>query len=103
LEGGLRFCDDGISAIPSGRPGFEKALSTLKSGDTLVLWKMDRAFRWLRHALDVLEEFQTSGIDFLVLTEGIDTTMPMGPCFFQIRNAFSELERCLSPSERRRV
>ena len=89
------FCDDGISAIASSRPGFEKALSTLNSGDTLVLWKMDRAFRSLRHALDVLEEFETSGIDFLVLTEGIDTTTPMGRCFFQIRNAFSELERSL--------
>jgi len=86
------FRDDGISAIARKRPGFEKALCSLQSGDTLVLWKMDRAFRSLRHALDVLEEFETRGIDFLVLTEGIDTTTPMGRCFFQIRNAFSELE-----------
>jgi len=89
------FRDNGISAIAKKRPGFEKALRSLKSGDTLVLWKMDRAFRSLRHALDVLEEFETRRIDFLVLTEGIDTTTPMGRCFFQIRNAFSELERSL--------
>lgn len=89
------FRDDGISAIAKKRPGFEKALGSLQSGDTLVLWKMDRAFRSLRHALDVLEQFETRGIDFLVLTEGIDTTTPMGRCFFQIRNAFSELERSL--------
>lgn len=89
------FSDDGISAIAHSRPGFEKALRRLKRGDTLVLWKMDRAFRSLRHALDVFENFEERGIEFLVLTEGIDTTTPMGRCFFQIRNAFAELERSL--------
>lgn len=89
------FSDDGISAIARSRPGFDKALHHLKRGDTLVLWKMDRAFRSLRHALDVFESFEERGIEFLVLTEGIDTTTPMGRCFFQIRNAFAELERSL--------
>ncbi|MEL7197909.1 MAG: recombinase family protein [Pseudomonadota bacterium] len=89
------FSDDGISAITKSRPGFEQACENLKAGDTLVLWKMDRAFRSLRHALDLLEKFDREGIDFLVLTEGIDTTTPMGRCFFQIRNAFAELERSL--------
>ncbi|NCN84207.1 MAG: recombinase family protein [Sphingomonadales bacterium] len=56
---------------------------------------MDRAFRSLRHALDVLERFEKQGVHFLVLTEGIDTTTPMGRCFYQIRNAFAELERSL--------
>ncbi|NCO49578.1 MAG: recombinase family protein, partial [Sphingomonadales bacterium] len=73
----------------SSKPG------TLQAGDTLVLWKMDRAFRSLRHALDVLERFEKQGVHFLVLTEGIDTTTPMGRCFYQIRNAFAELERSL--------
>ena len=89
------FTDKGISAIAKSRPGFDKALSFLGNGDSLVLWKMDRAFRSLRHALDVLDHFERDGIDFLVLTEGIDTTTPMGRCFFQIRNAFGELERNL--------
>ncbi|MEP2987374.1 MAG: recombinase family protein [Parasphingorhabdus sp.] len=89
------FTDRGISAIAKSRPGFDTALSMLGKGDSLVLWKMDRAFRSLRHALDVLDQFERNGIDFLVLTEGIDTTTPMGRCFFQIRNAFGELERNL--------
>ncbi|PHR21904.1 MAG: hypothetical protein COA41_00435 [Sphingopyxis sp.] len=89
------FTDKGISAIARSRPGFEEALDRLKAGDTLVLWKMDRAFRSLRHALDVLERFEKEGVHFLVLTEGIDTTTPMGRCFYQIRNAFAELERSL--------
>ncbi|MEM6496914.1 MAG: recombinase family protein [Pseudomonadota bacterium] len=89
------FTDTGVSAIAKKRPGFEKALASLKREDSLVLWKMDRAFRSLRHALDTLEVFENDGIDFLVLTEGIDTSTAMGRCFFQIRNAFSELERNL--------
>ena len=89
------FTDKGVSAIAISRPGFDNALSVLEKGDSLVLWKMDRAFRSLRHALDVLDNFERDRIDFLVLTEGIDTTTPMGRCFFQIRNAFGELERNL--------
>jgi len=89
------FVDDGISALAKTRPGFTKALANLGNGDSLVLWKMDRAFRSLRHALDVLDHFETAGIDFVDLTEGIDTSTPMGRCFYQIRNAFGELERNL--------
>ena len=89
------YRDDGVSAIAKKRPGFEEALRTLKTGDQLYLYRLDRAFRSLRHALDVLEDFEARGIDFVVISEGIDTTTPMGRCFFQIRNAFSELERSL--------
>ncbi|MEM7778756.1 MAG: recombinase family protein [Pseudomonadota bacterium] len=89
------FRDDGVSAIAKKRPGFEAALKALNRGDQLCLYRLDRAFRSLRHALDVLEDFEKRGIDFVVLSEGIDTTTPMGRCFFQIRNAFSELERSL--------
>lgn len=89
------FRDHGVSAVAKSRPGFEKALKALKPGSTLVIWKMDRAFRSLKHALDMLERFEREEIDFLVLTEGIDTTTPFGRCIYQVRNAFAELERNL--------
>lgn len=89
------ICDEGISAAHLSRPGFDQVLNLLQPGDTLVVWKMDRAFRSLRHALDVLEHLEQHDIDFTVLTEGIDTSTPMGKCFYQIRNAFAELERNL--------
>lgn len=89
------FSDYGISALAKRRDGFEQALETLHPGDTFVIWKMDRAFRSLRHALEVFDLFEETGIEFHVLTEGIDTTTPMGKCFFAIRNAFAELERNL--------
>jgi DNA invertase Pin-like site-specific DNA recombinase len=87
--------DNGLSAVSARRPGFEAALATLNRGDVLVIWKMDRAFRSLRHALDVLEMFEKKDIQFCSLTDQIDTTTPMGKCMYQIRNAFAELERNL--------
>jgi len=89
------FSDHGVSALAKRRRGFDQALGALQSGDTFVIWKMDRAFRSLRHALEVFDHFEAAGIEFHVLTEGIDTTTPMGKCFYQIRNAFAELERNL--------
>jgi len=89
------FTDQGISAVAKHRKGFEDALEFLQGGDVIVIWKMDRAFRSLRHALDVLEEFETKNIEFKSLTDQIDTTTPMGKCMYQIRNAFAELERNL--------
>lgn len=89
------FEDDGISAVARVRPGFKLATDMLCPGDTFVVWKMDRAFRSLRHALDMLEAFEKRGIEFRSLTDQIDTTTPMGKCMYQIRNAFAELERNL--------
>jgi len=89
------FEDRGISAVGVPRPGFEAALDALGPGDVFVIWKMDRAFRSLRHALDILEQFERRGIEFLSLTDQLDTTTPMGKCMYQIRNAFAELERSL--------
>jgi DNA invertase Pin-like site-specific DNA recombinase len=89
------FKDQGVSATAKWRPGFEQALSSLQAGDVFVVWKMDRAFRSLKNALNVLEEFENRGIEFRCLTEDIDTTTAMGKCMYQIRHAFSELERNL--------
>ena len=87
------FEDDGVSAIAQSRPGFEKALIALKPGSKFVVWKMDRAFRSLRHALDTLEEFQNIGVELVCLSEPIDTSTPLGKAMYQMRNVFSELER----------
>lgn len=89
------FEDHGVSATAKRRPGFEQALASLQAGDIFVVWKMDRAFRSLKNALDILEEFENRAIEFRCLTEDIDTTTPMGKCMYQIRHAFSELERNL--------
>jgi len=84
-----------VSATAKQRPGFEQALSSLRAGDVFVVWKMDRAFRSLKNALDILEEFENRAVAFRCLTENIDTSTAMGKCMYQIRHAFSELERNL--------
>lgn len=89
------YKDEGISAVAQDRPAFAAALATLQPGDTLVIWKMDRAFRSLFEALRVLEELERRGVSFHSLTDAIDTATPVGRFVYQIRNAFSELERAL--------
>lgn len=89
------FQDLGVSAVAKKRAGFDAMLDQLGNGDTVIIWKLDRAFRSLRQALDVLEVFEQRGIEFRSLTDQIDTTTPMGKCMYQVRNAFAELERSL--------
>lgn len=89
------FEDDGVSATQRDRPGFGAAMSILSRGDTLVVWKMDRAFRSVLHAASTLEEFSLHGIALHCLTENIDTSTAMGRCMYHVRNAFSEWERDL--------
>lgn len=67
----------------------------LAAGDTLVIWKMDRAFRSVLHAASTLEEFSLHGLTLKCLTEHIDTKTAMGRCMYHVRNAFAEWERDL--------
>ena len=91
------YTDPGVSAVARHRPGFDSALSALRPGSTLVVWKLDRAFRSLRQAVETMELFQQSNanISFRSLTEHIDTSTPFGQAMYQIQNVFSELERKL--------
>lgn len=89
------YCDEGLSAVAPDRPHFRAALAKLGAGDSLVIWKMDRAFRSLLDALSVLEELERRQILFHSLTDAIDTGTPIGRFAYQITNAFAELERAL--------
>ena len=86
------FEDLGVSATARRRPGFEQALTALNAGDVLVIWKMDRAFRSVRGAAKLLDDFEARDIRFKCLTEPIDTTTSAGRCMYHVRNAFSEME-----------
>ena len=89
------YRDEGVSAVARERPQFTAALAELKADDTLVIWKMDRAFRSLLSALQVLDALDARGVHFHSLTEAMDTATPMGRFAYQITNAFAELERAL--------
>lgn len=89
------YSDDGVSAVAPERPQFRAALAALEPGDTLIIWKMDRAFRSLWDALEVLAALEARNVEFQSLTDTIDTTTPMGRFAYQITNAFAELERAI--------
>src|SRR3954447_6780538 len=64
---------DRVSGTKASRPGLSEALSHLRAGDTLVVWRLDRLGRSLRHLIDTVTGLQERGIGFKSLQESIDT------------------------------
>ena len=85
--------DDMVSGTKARRPGLEKALSHLRRGDTLVVWRLDRLGRSLRHLIDTVTELQDKGIEFKSLQESIDSSTSGGKLVFHIFGALAEFER----------
>ncbi len=69
-------------------------LEQLRSGDTVVVWKLDRLSRSLKDLLMILEKIEGAGATFLSLTESIDTSTA-GRMMMQIVGSFSEFERAM--------
>ena len=84
---------DTVSGTKAKRLGLEQALSHLRAGDTLVVWRLDRLGRSLRHLIDTVTDLQEGGIGFKSLTESIDTTTSGGKLVFHIFGALAEFER----------
>jgi DNA invertase Pin-like site-specific DNA recombinase len=89
------FADEGFSGSASKRPALDKALATLKPGDVLTVWKLDRLGRSLSHLIQIAEDLGKRGIGFRSLSEAIDTTTPQGVLIFNIMGALAQFERSL--------
>ena len=90
-------CEEIYTDIASGaktaRPGLFEALSHLRNGDTLVVWKLDRLGRSLAHLIQTVKELSDKEIGFKSLQENIDTTTSGGQLIFHIFGALAEFER----------
>jgi DNA invertase Pin-like site-specific DNA recombinase len=86
---------DKITGSKAERKGLYEALTYLRPGDTLVVWKLDRAGRSLPHLIELLKGLKERGIEFVSLTEQIDTTTPGGKLIFHMMGALAEFERDL--------
>jgi DNA invertase Pin-like site-specific DNA recombinase len=86
---------DKITGSKAERKGLDEALAYMRPGDTFVVWKLDRAGRSLTHLIELLKGLQERGIEFISLTEQIDTTTPGGKLIFHLMGALAEFERDL--------
>ncbi|TVM12618.1 transposon DNA-invertase, partial [Oceanidesulfovibrio indonesiensis] len=77
----------------AARPGLDKLFEVLREGDTLVVWRLDRLGRSLKHLIELVSELEERGIGFRSLQEAIDTTTPGGKLVFHIFSALAEFER----------
>jgi DNA invertase Pin-like site-specific DNA recombinase len=89
------FVDEGVSGGAIKRPALDKALATLKAGDVLIVWKLDRLGRSLSHLIQLTKELGDRDIGFRSLSEAIDTTSSSGRLLFHIMGALAEFERGL--------
>ncbi|MDB6374056.1 recombinase family protein [Photorhabdus bodei] len=85
--------EDKLSGKTTNRPGLKRALRQLKKGDTLVVWKLDRLGRSVKHLVDLVSNLNERGIHFQSLTDSIDTGTAMGRFFFHVMSALAEMER----------
>jgi DNA invertase Pin-like site-specific DNA recombinase len=90
-----RIYTDRVTGIQADRPGLHTALEVVRPGDTLVVWKLDRLARSIKHLIEVVEQLEARQVAFKSLTEGIDTSSAQGRLMLHLFGAFAEFERSL--------
>jgi DNA invertase Pin-like site-specific DNA recombinase len=92
-------CEKIIADVASGktesRSGLDRVRELLRDGDVLVVWRLDRLGRSLKHLIEVMSELEKQKIGFQSLQESIDTTTPGGKLIFHMFGALAEFERNL--------
>src|SRR4051794_20698802 len=86
---------DKTGGTKAERPGLERALADVRPGDSLVVWKLDRLGRSLKHLIETVTDLSHRGVGFRSLQEAIDTTTSGGKLISHAFGALAEFERAL--------
>jgi DNA invertase Pin-like site-specific DNA recombinase len=87
--------EDRVSGSVVRRPGLDAALASLRSGDALVVWKLDRLGRSLVHLVELVASLEARHVAFRSLSDAIDTSSAGGRLIFHIMASLAEFERSL--------
>jgi len=90
-----KYFSDKMTRSTFERKGLEDLLAFVRLGDTVIVWKLDRLGRSLKDLIETLNLLKSRGVDFISLTESIDTTTPGGKLIFHLMGALAEFERDL--------
>jgi DNA invertase Pin-like site-specific DNA recombinase len=90
-----RIFSDKVSGKLNSRPELDLMLDQLRPGDKVVVYKLDRLGRNLKHLIDQVEDFKTKGIEFESLQEKISTDSAIGKLTFHVFGAMAEFERSI--------
>lgn len=89
------YVDSGFSGKDDKRPEFERLIADVRTNkvSAVLVYKLDRIGRSLKHLLNLFEEFKARGTEFISLTQNINTSTPEGKMFWQMLGVFAEYER----------
>ncbi len=90
-----RIFVDKASGKFESRPALDALLDQVRPGDAVVVWRLDRLGRSLRHLIETVADLERRGVAFMSLTENIDTSTPGGRLVFHVFGALAEFERDL--------
>lgn len=82
-----------VTGTKKDRPQLEAMLQSLREGDSVVIYKLDRISRSTKHLIELSESFEDLGVNFISIQDNLDTSTSMGKFFFKVMASLAELER----------
>lgn len=95
LAGCERFFEDTASGVKAERTGLAALIASLRAGDTIIVWRLDRLGRSLKDLIHLMEKLEAANVGLRSLQENIDTTSAGGRLIFHLFGALAEFERNL--------
>lgn len=87
-----RVFTERVTGTTASRPELDKLMEQLRAGDTVVVWRLDRLGRSLKHLTELASRIDDLGVGFVSLTEALDTTTPAGRLSFNVMASLAEFE-----------